>query len=528
MIIADVKVYLDFFCRILYNFKNVHKEKFMSKPNVIFILADDLSYCDLGCYGQTHIKTPNIDALAENGMRFTDFYSSAPICGPSRCGILTGKHMGHARIREHAQPVRGGRYQETLKACDYTLGNVFKEADYATACIGKWAVGLEGTDAIPNKKGFDYSFGFYDQNYAHTFYPEYVWENGKPFVLEQNKGFDMTKRYNYNYSRYDKVSPYDNEYGADGKVIIRELKDPTKAQNTYELCEEKAIKFIEDNCDKPFFLYYAIQNPHGPLIVPSLAPYTDSDFPSLRHKEWASIVTRLDTTVGIFEEMLKKLNIADNTLVIFTSDNGYSAWGYFGLKPTQEVPFFDHKGKMRGAKFTLDGDGGIRVPFIAKWSNRITPKEIDENPFAHYDLLATFAELIGVKIPEDTDGISILPTLLSCGQQARHEYLYWECNNQQALRIGNYKIFRANVRKRVEIYDVTKDSFEKHDLAKSMPDLVKKAKLIFLSARTDSDIFINPGERKFRRKKRLRKLNLVPNDMRADDPSRAKWLKYLE
>lgn len=498
------------------------------KPNIIFIMADDLSYADVGCYGQKYIKTPNIDKLAEDGMRFTDFYSAAPICGPSRCGLLTGKHMGHARIREHAQQIKDGGFQETLHSEDYTFGNVLQDAGYKTACIGKWAVGLGGTDAIPNKKGFDYSFGFYDQNYAHTFYPEYVWENGKPFVLEKNKGFDMTKRYKYNYTRYNKISPYDNKYDEKGRLVIDELENPYEAQNTYELCEEKALDFIKENSDKPFMLYYAIQNPHGPLIVPSLEPYTNADFPSQRHKEWASIVTMLDTTVGKFNALLDEKGIMDNTLIIFTNDNGYSAWGYFGLKSNQEVPFFNHKGNMRGNKFSLDGEAGIKVNFIAKWNNKIKPGSVENKPFALYDMMATFADIAGAEIPQDTDGISILPTLLGEKEQEMHPYLYWEINHQQAVRIGDFKAFRNNPKKKTEIYDLKKDPTEKHNIARKNKDIVRKADELFVTARTDSDIFINPEESDKEHSRRLEGFNLVPNDCRADDPSRSKWLKNLE
>ena len=502
----------------------------MDKPNIIFILSDDLSYADIGCYGQKHIMTPNIDRLSETGMRFTQAYSAAPICGPSRCGLLTGKHMGHARIREHGQKIPNGEgmYQPSIEKEDYTIGNVMKKAGYRTAAIGKWAIGLEGTDSIPNNKGFDYSFGFYDQVYAHTFYPEYVWENGHKYFLPQNKGFDMTKRYRNNYIRWDEENPYENCYDKNGDLVLQELSPGCKGQNTYDECEKKALKFIDENADSPFFLYYAIQNPHGPLIVPSLEPYTNADMPSQRHKEWASIITRLDTGVGRIIDLLERKGIADDTVILFASDNGYSAWGYFGMEADEEVPFFNHKGPFRGNKFSLDGEGGTRVPLLFHWKNHIPEGVVSDQPVALYDLMATFADIAGTDIPEDTDGISILPTLLAQGNQKQHDYFYWECNHQQSARFKDYKFFREHPSKNIEVYDLSKDIGETEDLASKRPDLVEKALEIFNDAHVDSVYFINPGESDEAHDARLAALNLTANNFTPDDPEREKWIATFE
>lgn len=500
----------------------------MKKPNIIFILSDDLSYADIGCYGQKYIKTPNIDKIAQEGLTFNHAYAAAPICGPSRCGIVTGKHMGHAKIREHGQPVKGGEHQAILNPLeDITIGNVMQDAGYKTAVIGKWAVGLEGTNAIPNNMGFDYSFGFYDQIYAHTFYPEYLWENGEVYPLPGNYGFDMTRQYDRQKYKFDEENPLDNEYDANGDLIIHSVEDVKKAQNSYEECEKKALRFIRENKDDPFFLYYCVQNPHGPLIVPSLAPYTNADFPSLRHKEWASIVTRLDTGVGTIMDLLKELDIYEDTILVFASDNGYSAWGYFGMKMDEEVPFFDHKGPFKGGKFHLNGEAGIRVPFVVKWDGHIKPNTKTDQIIAFWDLLPTFAEMGQGAVPQETDGISFVPTLLG-KEQKQHEYLYWENNHQQALRIGDYKVFRAHPEKETEVYDIVHDTFESDNIAYKHPDIVEMAKEIFITARTNSEIFINPGESKEEHLSRLDSMNLPINCYRADDIKRKEWLKFIE
>lgn len=487
-----------------------------------------MSYADIGCYGQKIIQTPHIDSIAKEGIKFNHAYAATAICGPSRCGLITGKHMGHARIREHGQPTEdGGSYQEILHEEDYTFGNVMQNLGYKTAAIGKWAVGLENTEAIPNKKGFDYSFGFYDQILAHTFYPASVWEDGKPYPLPGNIGFDMTKRYQYNWTRYDEACDCENTYDDQGNLIIEELEDSQAAQNTYDLCEEKALNFIKENKNNPFFLYLAFQNPHGPLIVPSLEPYTHSDFPSLRHKEWAAIITRMDTGVGRIMDLLKTLELEDDTIIFFASDNGYSAWGYFGLEMQEEVEFFNHKGPFRGSKFTLDGEAGIRVPFIAKWPGKIKANIETDQQIAFWDVLATFAEIGGGTPPEDTDGISFLNTLLGNEkEQAKHEYLYWELNHEQALRMGDYKIFRKHPSEEIEVYNILEDTRENNNLAQQMPELVRKAEHLFKEARTPSKIFINPGESDEEHLSRLK--GYKNNSYRADDEYHLQWIKKFE
>lgn len=489
------------------------------KPNIIFILSDDLSYADVGAYGQRHIKTPNIDTLAQNGLRFTDAYSASPICGPSRCGLCTGLHMGHARIREHGQPVSDGAYQEILRPTDITFGEIMKSAGYSTAEIGKWAIGLGNTDAIPNLHGFDYSFGFYDRVYAHTFYPEYVWENGEPYFIRENEGFDMAKRYRRNFSRWDKSNPADeNRYDEKGRLILDELSDPLGGRNTYDLCEEKALNFIENHADSPFFLYFCPQNPHGPLIVPSLGGYMNDDaFPSLRHKEWAAIITRLDDGIGKMMKLCRDKGIFDDTVFIFASDNGYSAWGYFGIQADGEVEFFKHKGPFRGQKFSLDGEGGMRVPLIFSWNGHIR-RGVSSEPCVLYDLPATFAALGEAKMPK-TDGISLLP-ILNDGVKMPERAIYWEYYHAQRVRIGDFVCFRPHPSSPIEVYNVVADSFERENIAASNPKLVHRARELFTSEHDFTDVFINPGESDDEHSARLKKLGLCSNTIAADSPLR--------
>ena len=505
------------------------KEIVMKQPNIIFILSDDLSFVDIGCYGQKMIRTPNIDRLAAEGMRFTQAYAGASICAPSRSCLITGKHLGHTRVREHGQKLddEGGSYQESLRPEDTTSGDVMRRAGYATAAIGKWGVGIPGTAGVPYLRGFDYSYGFYDQIRAHSFYPEYVWRNDKPVTLAGNRGFDMTRLYKSSARHWsDEADDGDrNLYDDTGRLIPQGVVDPGKAQNTYDLFEAEALEYIEKQGEKPFFLYLAFQNPHGPLIVPDLAPYTDAEWPSQRHKEWGAIVTRMDTGIGRILDLLDRKGIADDTIIFFASDNGYSCWGYFGMGRDEEVAFFDNKGPFRGSKFTLDGEAGIRVPLIVRWPGKISPGTETSQVVAFWDVLPTLAELGGTEPTADTDGISFVATLMG-RDQSQHDYLYWEQNHQQAARRGHWKAFRAHPNQPIQLYDLENDIGETQDLASSHPDVVARFKAIFAEARSESDVFINPGESEESHRKRLE--GLPSNAYRADNPYHLKWIEDFE
>jgi arylsulfatase A-like enzyme len=499
----------------------------VKQPNVIFILSDDLSFADIGCYGQKQILTPNVDRLAAEGMRFTQAYAGASICAPSRSCLITSKHLGHTRVREHGQKLEDGSYQESLRPEDATFGNVMKKAGYTTAAIGKWGVGIPGTLGVPYLRGFDYSYGFYDQIRAHSFYPEYVWRNDRPVILEGNAGFDMTRLYKSSSRRWSDEDDDENRniYDGSGKLIPQGVADPAKAQNTYDLFEAEALEFIEKQAEQPFFLYLAFQNPHGPLVVPELTPYKDAEWPSQRHKEWGAIITRMDTGIGRILDLLDSKGIADDTVVFFASDNGYSCWGYFGMGRNEEVEFFDNKGPFRGSKFTLDGEAGIRVPLVARWPGRIEPGSETDQVVAFWDVLPTLAELAGAEVTPDTDGISFLPTLTG-GDQPQHDYFYWEQNHQQAARQGTWKAFREHPDQPIQLYELVHDIGESKDLAADHSDVVARFREIFSEAHTDSDVFTNPGESEASHRSKLK--GLPSNAYRADNPYHLKWIEDFE
>ena len=456
------------------------------RPNIIFILSDDLSYRDLACYGQKHIDTPNLDRLHAESLRFTQAYAGAAECAPTRCSLITGKHMGHARIRLN-RSVRG---QDHLEPEDVTVTEVLRQAGYATAFVGKWGIGTPGTSGVPHKQGFDLAFGYYDQRRAHTFYPEFLYRNEEKVPLPQNVGFDMKRAYRH--TRDDKA----HEYDAEGNFIPHGVKDPTKATYSEDLMAAEALKFIRASKDKPFFLYYATQLPHGPVVSPNLGVYrTREGFPTLRHREWAAMVTHMDRSVGKIVSLLKRLDLDEKTVIFFAGDNGYSHWGYMARKRWLNDPFFHNKGPWRGGKF-ISTEGGLRVPFFVRWPGRIKPGESGQ-VCAFWDFLPTAAQLAGAKPPTDTDGLSLVPTLLGRpNEQRMHEYLYWENRHVQAARKGRYRAFRKHPSKPTEVYDIVADIGSTRDLAKTRPDLVRQFERIFRDARFDSEWYVNPGETK--------------------------------
>lgn len=394
------------------------------KPNVIFILADDLGYGDLGCYGQKLIQTPNIDRLAEEGMRFTQAYSGTSVCAPSRCSLLTGKHIGHAAIRGNRVYEPEG--QEPLPAGVFTVAELFKRDGYATAAFGKWALGnLESTGA-PDKQGFDTFFGYNCQNLAHNYYPSYLWRNRERVPL-------------------------------DGKTY------------SHGLIADEALHWIGDHADRPFFVYLPITIPHHDWQVPDtgLGIYADKPWPEER-KINAAMITRLDRTVGEIMELLKKKGIDDRTIVIFSSDNGADNPGALEL--------FHSNGIFRGTKRTMY-EGGIRMPFIARWPGHIPAGTVNKTPVVFYDFLPTMADLLGESLPDGvrTDGISILPALY--GGEPKRDFLYWELHEGkfiQAARVGDWKGVRNKPGGPVELYDLAADPSETTDLADKHPDIVAR------------------------------------------------------
>jgi len=441
------------------------------KPNIVYIIADDLGYAEVGCYGQKKIKTPNIDKLAAQGMKFTQHYSGNPVCAPSRCVLMTGKHSGHSQVRGNKQvggqegwklgSTTGGQWP--LEAGTITVAKILQEAGYTTGAFGKWGLGRVGTTGDPNRQGFDHFFGYICQRQAHTYYPNHLWRDGKVEWIEENK---------------------------DGKEQVY----------SHDLIADEALKFVKANKDRPFFLYAPFTIPHVALQVPedSLAeykgkwpdpPYTGDKgyFPHPNPRAcYAAMVTRMDRDVGRIMSLLKELNLEDNTIVMFTSDNGPTFNG------GSDSEFFESARPLRGLKGSVY-EGGIRVPFIVRWPGRVKAGSVSEHICAFWDFLPTCCELIGVDAPGDIDGISILPTLLGQGKkQKKHEYLYWELRGQQGVRMGRWKAVRPKPNRKIQLYDLDKDIGEQNDVAGAKPGIATKMAEIMMTGRTESKIFPLP------------------------------------
>ena len=432
------------------------------QPNILFILADDLGYGDLGCYGQTKIKTPNLDRLAAEGMRFTSFYAGSTVCAPSRCALMTGLDTGHALIR--------GNAQVALRPQDVTVAEVLKQAGYHTGLIGKWGLGDQNTTGVPPKQGFDEFLGYLDQVHAHDYYTDHLW-------------------------RHD--PPTDTKPGFDGMVDFPENQGGNKGRYMDDLFTSAALNFLRINKPdpynryRPFFLYLAYTIPHANneegqrtgngMEVPSDAPYSDEPWPATE-KNKAAMITRLDTYVGQLLDKLQALKLADNTIIFFTSDNGPHQEG--GVDPK----FFQSAGPLRGIKRDLY-EGGIRVPLIVRWPGKIKAGTTSGEPWAFWDFLPTAAALARTNAPGPSDGISFLPTLLGQPQTNRHEYLYWEFHErgfQQAVRMGDWKAVRPAAGAALELYHLSTDIGEQHNVAAQHPEVVAKLEDYLKTARTES------------------------------------------
>ena len=497
-----------------------------SKPNIIFIFADDISYRDLSAFGQRQFQTPNLDRLALGGVRFTQAYAGACECAPSRASLMTGMHMGHCRIRAN-RSVRG---QDHLLSEDFTVAEMLKESGYTTGFIGKWGIGLPGTEGVPHKQGFDFAYGFYDQLRAHGFFPDYIMENGRRIVLPQNHGFNMERVYRYNRRPVDNLDDVANGYDASGRLIPDGVADPRKASHSEELFQKAALDFIEKNRDNRFFLYYATQLPHGPCITPDLGEFRENPW-SLKHKEWAAMVSHLDRGVGDMVALLKKLGLEKDTVIFFAGDNGYSQWGYFGRKAWADDPLFRNKGPWRAGKF-VSQEGGLRVPLFVSWSGRIAPRE-SAHVCALYDFLPTAAELAGATRKHATDGISLVPALEDRPDcQEKHEYLYWENGTKsphaQAVRMGPWYAYRSHPNKPTALYHIDTDVGCSHDVADQHPEIVGRVERVFQEAHEDSQWYINPGESRARtdeKREEARRTNALQTPTRPNSLFRSGALR---
>jgi arylsulfatase len=455
------------------------------RPNIIYLLADDLGYAELGCYGQKWIKTPHIDRIAKEGIRFTHHYSGNAVCAPSRCCLLTGKHPGHAYIRSNGNPKNlqplkekfGWEFpgQFPIPKSEFTIGEMLQAHGYATAAIGKWGLGHFGTTGDPNTQGFDLFYGFNCQVHAHNHYPKFLWRNDKKEILPGND---------------------------------RTLYGKTFSQDKFI---ETALEFIRANKDRPFFLYVPFAIPHLSIQVTeeSLAEYKgkipEADYKHrgyLKHPfpraGYAAMISHLDRDVGKITALVKQLRLDENTLVMFSSDNGptYNRLG------GSDSEFFASAGPFRGLKGSLY-EGGIRVPLVARWPGQIKPGTTSDHPSAFWDMMPTFAEVAGIESPSGIDGVSFAPTLFGeTGRQKKHDYLYWEFpsyGGQQVVRVGDWKGVRQGLQRKnnpnrlkVELYNLKTDPGESNDVAAKHPDVVAKMERIMRDARVPSKLFPVP------------------------------------
>jgi arylsulfatase A len=456
-------------------------DQISSRPNIIYILADDLGYGDLSCYGQTKFQTPNIDILAAEGMRFTQHYAGSTVCAPSRSALMTGLHTGHTPVRGNREHKPEGQYPLPEKTI--TVAKMLKKAGYATGAFGKWGLGYPSSTGDPNNQGFDEFFGYNCQRIAHHYYPWHLWHNGQKIILEENKG------------------------------LKRGVYAP-------ELIHKKALQFIEIHKDEPFFLYVPSIIPHAELFAPEeyMQRFRGKFLPEKSfkgqdelgkgfktgsygsqpegHTAWVAMITLLDDQVRQIMEKVKELGLDKNTIIMFSSDNGPHEEG--GADPD----YFNSNGSLRGIKRDLY-EGGIRVPFIVRWNDHIKAGSTSEHVSAFWDMMPTFSQLAGVSIPEEIDGISILPTLTGRdGKQVKHDYLYWEFSERdgaQAIRMGDWKAVRNGVKNRkdtrIEIYNLKNDPSEQKNLTKERKDILEQITPLFEKARIDSKdfpLFKNP------------------------------------
>lgn len=422
------------------------------RPNVVFILADDLGWGELGSYGQKTIRTPNLDQIAARGLRFTQFYAGSTVCAPSRCVLMTAKHTGHCAIRGNA------RYP--LETTENTVAKMLKALGYVTGLVGKWGLGEEGSVGVPTKQGFDYFFGYLNQHHAHNSYPDYLYRNEEKITIPGN--------------------------------VVKDNVATTKSVHSQDLFLKEALGFVEKHRKQPFFLYWAVTIPHANnergnkegngLEVPSDAPYTNEKWPQTM-KNHAAMITYLDRDVGRLLAKLRELGIENDTLILFSSDNGPHREG--GGDPN----FFRSSGGLRGIKRSLH-EGGVRVPLLALWPGKTPVGKTTDHIAGFQDLLPTAVELAGGKAPEGIDGISFRETLLGNEKaQKRHDHLYWEFYEggfQQAVRMGKWKAVRPQLGGPIELYDLDKDLSETTNVAPAHPEIVAQVEARMRASHVDS------------------------------------------
>lgn len=440
------------------------------KPNIILIVADDLGYGELGCFGQDKILTPNLDQLASEGMKLTRFYCGQAVCAPSRCVLMTGKHTGHSYIRNNREVKPEGQFP--IPEDSWTIPKMMKEQGYATAAMGKWGLGPVGSSGDPNKQGLDLFFGYNCQRQAHNYYPRYLYRNE------------------------EKVEMPGNDRGLTGE---RYAPDETI---------KEALQFIRQNKDNPFFLFFPTVIPHLALQVPedSMEHYIGKwDDPPYDGKNgylphptpkaaYAGMISHMDRNIGSMMNLLKELGLEEDTLILFSSDNGAT------YLRGPDTDFFNSCGGLRGKKGSLY-EGGIRVPTIARWKGKIEPGTESDHTAAFWDIMPTIAQITGANAADDTDGISFAPTLFGDSSQKEHDYLYWEFpsyGGQQAIQMGDWKGIRQNLMRKEgdrswQLYNLKDDRNETTDVAKDHPEIINKIKELAASARVPSEEFPFPA-----------------------------------
>jgi len=471
------------------------------KPNIIYILADDLGYGELGCYGQEKIETPNLDQLAEKGIVFTQHYTAAPVCAPARCMLLTGLHSGHAYIRGNDEMRSKGNVwdyramaadpnlegQRPLPENTITLGNLLKQAGYVTGTVGKWGLGGPGSEGEPNRQGFDFFYGYNCQRQAHTYYPLHLYKNTERDYLDN-----------------DTIPPHTKlKEGADPNDPAS-YADFNLKEYAPDLMFEELTSFVNTHQDTSFFLYWATPIPHVAIQAPQQwvdyyeekfgkeAPYLGDKgyFPHPAPRAgYAAMITYLDDQIGSLIQQLKKLGIYDNTLILFSSDNGPSFAG--GADPV----WFDSARPFKGEKGYGKGflhEGGIRVPFIASWPGQIPEGTRSDHISAFWDVMPTLCEIAGMEVPENIDGLSFKKAMLGQKEQLKHEHLYWEFpeyGGQRAVRMGKWKAIQKEMHKgntTIELYDLETDIREEHNVASQHPEIMEQITAIFEKEHTPS------------------------------------------
>ena len=416
------------------------------RPNILFIMVDDMGYADLGCYGGKVIQTPRIDQLAKEGIRFEQCYTGSPVCAPSRSVLMTGLHTGHTTVRGNfgktgVMGLGGRKGRVPLKAEDFTVAELMKEAGYVTGMTGKWGLGEPKTSGHPNLQGFDEFYGFLNQRRAHHYFVEYLWHNEEQITLEGNKG--------------EKQGEY-----------------------VHDLFTQFALDFIRQNQDTSFFLYIPYTIPHDAYEIPDTLPYTNKPW-TWEEKVYAAMVSRMDGDVGEIIDLLAELGLEKNTLVFFCSDNG-AAQRWEGR--------FNSSGPLRGRKRDMY-EGGIRTPMIVKWPGVIPTDTLSQTSWYFADVLPTLADIVGHALPQEVDGLSILPSLQGKAQKLSDRYLYWEFHErgfQQAVRKGDWKAIRLAPGEPLELYHLLQDPGEQYNVAEKFPDIVADFESYLQTARKPS------------------------------------------